>query len=295
LVTGVPAAEPYVDPDTLTDEDIVTFVQTVLQANISADGWNLTDGSFLGINTAGTTVYSGGYTNNIMQYAVEEVPSLTFTYAFNTLTPSVAADISQITNVAEWRFQSYVIAVDTAARYGLRVTNFNSVYYIIRSDLNFMNSIHWHYDVNTQSVTLESGLSITSNTDPIFVDMIVYSSTRGVDLNARWNGGFHLSGYGAGRDTLNTQAYMILKSSEDDPIVSFSFRPGAGTFNGAIKSYTIFKHLGAPLADWDAWVTKGRIISKPEPNPEPDLPSDGNWEVVKVRTNISQGTWVSYP
>jgi hypothetical protein len=123
LVTGVPAAvvasEPHLDPDTLTDAQIVTFVQTYLQANISADGWNLTDGSFLGITT-GTTVYSGGYTNNIMQYAVEEVPSLTFTHAFNTLTPSGAADISQITNVAEWRFQTYVIAVDTAARYGLR-------------------------------------------------------------------------------------------------------------------------------------------------------------------------------
>jgi hypothetical protein len=123
LVTGVPAAvvasEPHLDPDTLTDAQIVTFVQTYLQANITADGWNTTDGSLFGITT-GTTVYSGGYTNNIMQYAVEEVPSLTFTYAFNTLTPSTTADISQITNVAEWAFQTYVIAVDTAQRYGLR-------------------------------------------------------------------------------------------------------------------------------------------------------------------------------
>jgi hypothetical protein len=122
LVTGVPASpgtDSFVDPDTLTDAQIVTFVQTYLQPNITTDGWNLIDGSLFGITT-GTTVYSGGYTNNIMQYAVEEVPSLTFTYAFNTLTPSTAADISQITNVAEWAFQTYVIAVDTAARYGLR-------------------------------------------------------------------------------------------------------------------------------------------------------------------------------
>jgi hypothetical protein len=124
LVTGAPAGTSPVplDPDTLTDAQIVTFVQTYLQANITADGWNLIDGSLFGITT-GTTVYSGGYTNNIMQYAVKEVPVLTFTHAFNTLTPSGTADISQITNVAEWRFSSYVIAVDTAMRYGLRAIN----------------------------------------------------------------------------------------------------------------------------------------------------------------------------
>jgi hypothetical protein len=291
---AVVASEPHLDPDTLTDAQIVTFVQTYLQANITADGWNLTDGSFLGINT-GTTVYSGGYTNNIMQYAVEEVPSLTFTHAFNTLTPSTAADISQITNVAEWRFSSYVIAVDTAARYGLRVTNLNSVYYIIRSDMNFYNSVHWFYDVNTQSVTLESGLSITSNRDPIFVDMIVFSSARD---SFTWNGGNHTSGYGGSSESDNNtgKAFMILKSPIDDPIVSFSFRPGAGAHNGAIKSYTIYKHLGAPLADWDAWVTKGRVIANViNVRPEPALPSDGNWEIIKVRTDIPMGTWVSYP
>jgi hypothetical protein len=69
-----------------------------------------------------------------MQYAVEEVPVLTFTHAFNTLTPSTAADISQITNVAEWRFQTYVIAVDTAARYGLRAETSRGGWVLLHRD-----------------------------------------------------------------------------------------------------------------------------------------------------------------
>jgi hypothetical protein len=285
LVTGVPVTpgtDSFVNPTTLTDEDIITFTQTYLenQANISSVGWS----SYPATGGGELSVYSG---SNIQQYAIEQVPNMTFTHAFNTLTPTDSSSLSSITNVAEWAFSSYMVAVDTAQRYGLRAEN--SVYYILRVDrrahvyVTYADSIHW----GGETITLKSGLRIT-NTDPIFVDMIVHSSTRG----GGWNGGMHISGHG-GYD-MNVKTYVILKSSKDDPIASFSFNSD----HGVIISYTILKHTGAPLADWDKWVTTGytRVIADVQnPNPEPDLPSDGNWEVLKSITNQPARTRSTYP
>jgi hypothetical protein len=122
LVTGVPVTpgtDSFVNPTTLTDEDIITFTQTYLenQANISSVGWS----SYPATGGGGElSVYSG---SNIQQYAVEQVPNMTFTHAFNTLTPTDSSSLSSITNVAEWAFSSYMVAVDTAMRYGLRADN----------------------------------------------------------------------------------------------------------------------------------------------------------------------------
>jgi hypothetical protein len=139
LVTGVPVSpgtDSFVNQTTLTDDDIIAFVHTYLASNISVDGWNPTDNTFSGINTPGTTVvYAGGYTTDIVQYTVEEVPSLTFTHAFNTLTePFTTSSISQITNAAEWAFYSYVVAVDTAARYGLMAKSAIKREYVLTFD-----------------------------------------------------------------------------------------------------------------------------------------------------------------
>jgi hypothetical protein len=86
--------------------------------NDDANHATLSEWQLLGEGGAPQSVYAG---SNIQQYAVEKVPSLTFTHAFNTLSPPfTSTSISQITNVAEWTFQTYVIAVDTAQRYGLK-------------------------------------------------------------------------------------------------------------------------------------------------------------------------------
>jgi hypothetical protein len=123
LVTGAPASETsftHLDPSAITDLDIITFTQTYLenQANISSVGWS----SYPATGGGELSVYSG---SNIQQYAVEQVPNMTFTHAFNTLTPIDSSSLSSITNVAEWRFNSYVIAVDTAVRYGLRAGGYD--------------------------------------------------------------------------------------------------------------------------------------------------------------------------
>lgn len=115
------------------------------------------------------SVYTGGYTSNIAQYAVETVPSLTFTHAFNTLTPSTATDLSQITNAVDWKFQTYVVAVDTVMRYGLNaVISDKSVYYYITGPTahnahNLISRVRVYSDndfINSIPITLEENVNI---------------------------------------------------------------------------------------------------------------------------------------
>jgi hypothetical protein len=180
FVTSADDAGDVVDPADLTLDNIAAFVTGYLGSMV--DGYN---GDLYSSGVSNTVYYKGDTPPAVTQYTVESLSNITLNGAFRTLNPTgIAGDIATITDASGWTFSPYIIAVDTAARYGLgAVLKPGHKYWRLDYDLAKASSPHYHHwpselgIYDTHAFNGEVGGSDVTSIHPTIhesVDMKVY-------------------------------------------------------------------------------------------------------------------------
>jgi hypothetical protein len=113
FVTSAPSGS-VVDTSTIDETTIASFITSL--GSLTGTGYKTLLGA------TGTNMYYNE--DGVAQYEVENIANVTVASAFTTLAPTATngSEMVDITTTTGYRFIQYVIAVDTAQRYGFGVT-----------------------------------------------------------------------------------------------------------------------------------------------------------------------------